>query len=317
MIKNARIIKILFILIMSCLSAAAETPINQAEEASFISSPYSALIFIILVLLLIFAAAVFQEFWLKGRLRLVPLITTAPCDGTSTIPLKVQFVDPSGKPKKQSKDRNVEISSTSGDVMNVVILKGKESAETVLKSSNVCGLVTLEARSGVQKANAGVNFAGNVSGLVLEVSPSKIPADGISISSVTIKIQDDKGNFITSPDEKIIEMSTSLGTITSPVKIPPGTLYGIAILSSCMRTGTATISATYGNLQGEKKVVFEELAERYCMNCGDPMKREMITCPSCKKTPPPDTEIKECYSCNGVIPAAAMFCDKCGAKQPV
>ncbi|VVB87888.1 Double zinc ribbon [uncultured archaeon] len=307
---------IMFILIISCLSAAAETPVSQPPEA-FTASPFSGLIFIILVLLLISAAAAFQEFWLKGRLELIPLITSAPCDGTSTIPLKVQFVDPSGKPRKQLKDRNVEIRSTSGNVMKVVILKGEETAETELKSSNVCGIVTLEAKSGIQKANARVNFAGNVAGLVLEVAPSKIPADGISISSVTIKIKDDKGNFITSPDERIVEMSTSLGTVTSPVKIPPGTLSGIAILSSCMRTGTATITATFGSLHGEKKVVFEELAERYCMNCGDPMKREMTACPTCKKTPPPDTEIKECYSCSGVIPATAMFCDKCGAKQPV
>jgi len=53
------------------------------------------------------------------------------------------------------------------------------------------------------------------------------------------------------------------------------------------------------------------------MHCGDPLKRGMETCPNCKKTPPPNNEIKECNSCQTVIPAGASFCDRCGAKQPV
>jgi PKD repeat protein len=272
---------------------------------------------ILIIFLIIIIGSAFQEFWIKGRLQVISLKTDVPCDGTSAIPVKLQFVDPTGKPRVQLKDRQVKVSTTSGIVMNIVVPKGKESAEAVLPSSHVCGLVKLTAQSGIQKAIANVNFAGNMAEMVLEVSPRKIPADGISISSVVIKVKDDKGNFITSLGEWVVEMTTTLGTITSPVIIPPGTISGIAILTSEKKTGTATVNATMGALHCEKKVVFEELPERFCMHCGDPLKREFETCPNCKKTPPPDTEIKECNSCQTVIPAQASFCDRCGAKQPV
>jgi len=175
----------------------------------------------------------------------------------------------------------------------------------------------IKGRSGIQKAQVRVNFVGNVAELVLEISPAKIPADGISISSVVIKVKDRKGNFITSPDEWIVEMSTTLGAISNPVMIPPGTFSGIALLTSGKETGIATVRATLGTIHSEKNVVIEELAEKYCMNCGDPLERDVLTCPNCKKSPPPDNEIKECNSCASIIPEIAMFCDRCGARQPV
>ncbi len=287
-------------------------------EVSIAVSTANNISFMILILfLIIIIGSAFQEFWIKGRLQLIPLKTTVPCDGTSTIPVKLQFVDPIGKPRIQLKDRQVKVSTTSGTVMNIVVPKGKESAEAVLPSSHVCGLVTLTARSGIQKAIAKVNFSGNMAELVLEVSPKMIPADGLSISSVVIKVKDDKGNFITSLGEWVVEMTTTLGTVSSPVIIPPGILSGIAILTSEKKAGTATVNATMGALHCEKKVVFEVLPERFCMNCGDPLSREIETCPNCKKTAPQDTEIKECNSCQTVIPSKASFCDRCGAKQPV
>lgn len=281
----------------------------QEETISFFL--IFALFFIIII------AAAIQEFWKKGSLQLNPLKTNVPCDGTSSILIKVQFVDPFGKPRKQTRDRLVELSSSSGNIQNVVIPEGKETAIAVLRSSNICGPVSLKGISGIQKAQVRVNFVGNVAELVLEISPAKIPADGISISSVVIKVKDRRGNFITSLDEWIVEMSTTLGTITNPVKIPPGTFSGIAILTSGKETGIATVRATLGRIHSDKNVVIEELAERYCMNCGDPLKRDMNTCPNCKKNPPSVNEIKECNSCASIIPAIAMFCDRCGARQPV
>lgn len=282
----------------------------QEETISFF------LIFALFLIIIIIAAAI-QEFWKKGRLQLNPLKTNVPCDGTSSILLKVQFVDPFGKPRKQTRDRLVELSSSSGNIQNVVIPEGKETAIAVLRSSNICGLVSLKGKSGIQKAQVSVNFVGNVAELVIEISPPKIPADGFSISSLVIKVKDRTGNFITSLDERIVEMSTTLGTITNPVKISPGTLSGIAILTSGKETGIATVRATLGTIHSEKNVVIEELAERYCMNCGDPLNRDMNICPNCKKPPPSGNEIKECNSCNSIIPAIAMFCDRCGARQPV
>lgn len=290
---------------------------GSGEVIIAVSTANNISFMILILFLIIIIGSAFQEFFVKGRLQLIPLKTNMPCDGTSVIPVKVQFVDPSGKPRIQIKDRQVKISSTSGTVMNIVVQKGKDSIEAALPSSHVCGIVKLTAQSGIQKSSAEVNFAGNMGEMVLEVSPTKIPADGISISSVVIKVKDDKGNFITSLGEWVVEMSTTLGTISSPVVIPPGTLSGIAILTSEKKTGTATVKATMGGLHAEKKVIFEELPERYCMHCGDPLKRGMEICTNCKKSPPQSNEIKECNSCQTVIPATASFCDRCGAKQPV
>lgn len=281
----------------------------QEETISFF------LIFAIFLIIIITAAI--QEFWIKGRLYLNLLKTNVPCDGTSSILIKVQFVDPFGKPRKQTRDRLVELSASSGNIQNVVIPEGKETAIAILRLSNICGLVLLKGKSGIQKAQVRVNFVGNVEKLVLEISPAKIPADGISISSVVIKVKDRRGNFITCMDDWFVEMSTTLGTITNPVKISPGTFSGIAILASGKETGIATVRATLGTIHSEKNVVIEELAERYCMNCGDPLSRDMNTCPNCKRTPLSDNEIKECNSCASIIPAMAMFCDRCGARQPV
>jgi len=102
----------------------------------------------------------------------IPLKTDVPCDGTSTIPVKVQFIDPSGKPRIQIKDREVKVSSTSGTVMNILIPKGKDSIEAVLPSSHVCGIVTVTAQSGIQKAIAKVISPENGE-MVLEVSPTR------------------------------------------------------------------------------------------------------------------------------------------------
>lgn len=305
---------------MHSIKAVVKKPgyIQGSGEVNIDVKPGNNIIFMILAfLLIIIIVTAYQEFWVKGRLQLIPLKTEVPCDGKSPIPIKIQFVDPSGKPKIQKKDCMVELKPSSGTIQNAVIPAGKESVEAILTSSHVCGLVNIKAKSGFHKATTTVNFAGHVAGIVLEVAPVRIPADGISISSAVVKVMDDKGNIITSLDEWVIEMTTSLGTVTSPVKIPPGTLSGIAILTSCKRTGTATVTATMGKFRSEKKVILEELAERYCMHCGDPMNREINTCPTCKKSPPPNTEIKECNSCQTVIPASASFCDRCGAKQPV
>jgi PKD repeat protein len=122
-------------------SGVVSIAVSTANNISFM---------ILILFLIIIIGSAFQEFWIKGRLQLIPLKANAPCDGTSTIPVKLQFVDLSGKPRIQLKDRQVKVSSTSGTVMNIVVPKGKGSIEALLPSSNVCGIVTLTAQSGIQ-----------------------------------------------------------------------------------------------------------------------------------------------------------------------
>ncbi|MCX9076321.1 MAG: zinc ribbon domain-containing protein, partial [Candidatus Methanoperedens sp.] len=196
--------------------------------------------------------------------------------------------------------------------------------EAILTSSKECGSVTITARSGKQKATAQVEFTCSEAGLDVEISPPMIPADGKSTATVIIKIKDDKGSYLTSLIERTVELTTTSGTITSPVKIPQKTLAGIGVITSAQTSGTAKVIASCcppkgggKALYGEGKVVFGELAKRYCMHCGTMMTMEAQSCPSCGKIPPSGVDTKQCSTCGAVLPLSAKFCDKCGAKQPV
>jgi len=126
-----------------------------------------------------------------------------------------------------------------------------------------------------------------------------------------------KGTSYPSNDEKMVELSTTLGTITSPVKIPPEAQVGIATITSGQIAGTAKVVASSNPLKGEGEVVFVELPKRYCMHCGATMTMEASSCPSCEKIPPSGVDTKQCATCDIVLPQSAKFCDSCGARQPM
>ena len=253
--------------------------------------------------------------WIKGNLKLVPLQTAIQCDGKSTLPIKVQFVNIFGKLRKQKKDREIVMETSAGKIQNVVIPAGKDSTEATLTSSNECGLVTITAKSGRQKATARVNFVCKETCFDVEVSPEEIPADGKSTATVTIKMKDETGACIAYLDERTVDMTTTLGAITTPVKMPPRSLSGTAVLTSGQISGTAIVTASTGTVRGEGKAVFTELPKRYCNHCGTSMAMEAPSCPKCGKIPPSDVDTKDCRTCKAVIPLTAKYCDSCGAMQ--
>lgn len=85
--------------------------------------------------------------------------------------------------------------------------------------------------------------------LYVKIEPESIPADGKSTAKVIIKIKDDKGNFVSSINEKTVELSITLGTITSQVKIPSGAREGSAVVTSGEIAGTATVIASSSPLK--------------------------------------------------------------------
>ena len=284
--------------------------------------PWSWIILILIIILILAGIGAFL--WIVGKLQLIPKVTSIPGDGKSTVPVRIQFINILGKPKKKGSDREIEMETTAGTVQNVVLPPGKEYVEAILTSSKECGTVTITARSGKQKATAQVEFTCSEAGLDVEISPPMIPADGKSTATVIIKIKDDKGSYLTSLIERTVELTTTSGTITSPVKIPQKTLAGIGVITSAQTSGTAKVIASCcppkgggKALYGEGKVVFGELAKRYCMHCGTMMTMEAQSCPSCGKIPPSGVDTKQCSTCGAVLPLSAKFCDKCGAKQPV
>lgn len=274
---------------------------------------YGTLGAVALVILII--AGILAYLWLKSNLRIIPKAPSLPCDGVSTMPIKVQFANSFGRARTSGKDREVEVEASSGKIQKVVIPAGKEFAEAVLTSATECGPVVITAKSGNNKAQATVNFTCVEAGLEVEISPARIPADGKSTATVSVKIKDESGKFITSLTERTVELGTTLGSVTSPVKIHPKSLAGTATFTSGQISGTAVVNAKMGALKGEGKVTLEELPKRFCMHCGSPMGMEAHACPKCGKTPPSDVDTKQCGTCGVVLPKIAKFCDKCGARQ--
>ena len=275
--------------------------------------PFGLIIAALLILVLVITGIFF---WTRVKLQLIPKQISIPCDGESTLPINIKFVNTFGKEKTQKKERDVEMETTSGSIQNVVIPAGKDSAEAILTSSNECGPVTVTGKAGNKVASVDVDFVSENVGIEIDVSPASILADGTSTSTATIKVKDEKGSYVSFSEERTVELTTTLGTITSPVTIPPKSLAATAIITSGQVSGTAVITATSDQFKGDGKVEFAELQKRYCMHCGSPMTLEAASCPKCGMTPPSGVDTKPCASCNAVLPQVARFCDKCGAKQP-
>jgi ribosomal protein L40E len=268
---------------------------------------------IILIPIIVIVAIIIL--WSRRNLQVLPKGNTLPCDGKSTMPIKVQFTNAFGKLKKQGSDCEVKMTTTSGQIDNIIVPAGKTSAEAVLTSSNDSGPVTVTARSGGRTASAQLQFVANEIALDLETDKPEIPADNKSQAVVTVMVRSAEGAHITFPDDRTIELSTTHGKITSPIKISSRSLSGTAILTAGDQSGTATVTATSGSLKGEVEIVFAELEKRFCMWCGASMKLEAERCAKCSKTPPSHIDTKQCPTCDMVLPKNAGYCEKCGAMQ--
>jgi RNA polymerase subunit RPABC4/transcription elongation factor Spt4 len=117
-------------------------------------------------------------------------------------------------------------------------------------------------------------------------------------------------------EDKLVQLTTNLGTIISPVNIPARSREGTTTITAGETSGTATINAFLDQIGGVGTVRFIPTGKRYCMYCGTAKRIDAQYCPECGKLPPSGVDTKSCAGCAGVIPQTARFCDKCGAKQP-
>lgn len=269
--------------------------------------------FIVLLLLI-----VFLYLWFKSTLRITPKITKVPADGKSVVPIKVMFVNGFGMVKKQGSDVEVEMSSTAGKVQNVVIPTGRDFVEAQLTSSEEFGPVTVTANAKGKTARAEVRFVYDKAVIDLAISPDSISADGKSSSNVVVRVKDGSGKFIAPLEEMTVDLKSTLGSVKGPVKLLPKAQSTNSSITSGEVSGAAVITATSGDLRGENKITFVGMPKRFCMHCGTPMTMEATTCPNpkCGLTPPSGVDTKQCSTCGTVIPEAAKFCHKDGARQP-
>jgi hypothetical protein len=289
--------------------------VNPAAAGTDLPVPLSVIIGIVLVLLIV--AVILLFLWTRSRFILKPKVKEVPADGRSSIPIRVQFANGFGRLKKQRSDREIHLEATAGKIQDVVIPAGKEYIDATLTASKECGFVLVTATTEDKaKATTEVRFTGEEAGIDVEITPPEIPADGISTATIILKVRDRNGMNLTYLDEKVIGLTTTLGTVPAVVKIEPRAASGTATIVSGDKTGTALVRARTGSVTGEGKVQFKELGKRYCMHCGVQMEMEAPSCPNCGKIPPSGVDTKQCSTCNAVLPQPAVFCDKCGARQP-
>ena len=271
-----------------------------------------------IVLGILILAIVLAYLWTRSKFQLKAKQKEVPCDGKSAVSIRAQFVNGFGSLKKQRSDREIHMETTAGKVQDVIIPAGKEYVDATLTSSKECGTVTITATSdGTNKATTKVQFVGDATSIDVDISPTEIPADGNSTATIILKIKDRNGMYLAYLDEKIINLTTTLGTVPAIVKVEPKAMSGTATITSGDKKGTALIKARTGDIAGEGKIQFKEIGKRYCMHCGVSMEMEAPSCPNCGKIPPSGVDTKQCSTCNSVLPLSAKFCDKCGARQPV
>jgi ribosomal protein L40E len=153
------------------------------------------------------------------------------------------------------------------------------------------------------------------------ITPALIEAGEKSSATVTLKVIDKFGNPISSSKEKTVNLTTTLGSISKNVVIPPKTIAGTTVMKVGKIPGITYIHASISEkgkeeIKGKGELEITEGTKRYCMHCGTKMLIDAQTCNMCGKTPPSDVETKVC-SCNVILPQIAKYCDKCGARQPV
>jgi len=278
------------------------------------AAPFPWLLLVALILALI-VAAVLAYLWTRTNLQLSLKQRRIPADGTSTLPVRVQFTNGLRMLKRQPMELTVALEATSGSIKPLVISRGNAYADTPLTASRECGKVIVTARYEKQRVEERAEFTCEGGSLEITPTPREIPADGQSAATLVIRAKDTAGNYLSFLDEKTVHLATTLGSIAGTVTLHQKSPDAKATLTSGKASGTAVVTATLDALKGEGKVRFGTLEKRFCMHCGTPMALDAPKCPACGKIPPSGVDTKTCPACGEVLPMAAEYCDRCGAKQ--
>lgn len=152
--------------------------------------------------------------------------------------------------------------------------------------------------------------------LRVTVDPSEVPGDGRSTAQVKVEVLDDTGAPIAVDKHTVVSLSSTLGTVKSPLTIIEGKSEGRAALTVGFELGGATVNAEAEGLRAGSGRFSVVEKKRYCMHCGAQMSTGENMCPKCGRMPPSGVDVKECRNCGEVIPVVAKFCGECGAGQP-
>ncbi len=291
-----------------------DTTIAISTDIGFdIGSVSPGVLIAILALLLLVAILLLLLRW--RRLKVVPVSTTVPCDGKSTVPVKVMLVNGLGLARRPRVNMDVEMEATAGSIRNVVLPISREYVEAVLVPSREFGPVTITAKAGKMRAKTAVNFVCDGGSLDISAYPETIPAGGGSSANLRIRVRDRNGNHVAPLQDMVVGLTSTLGGITGSVRIPARSIEAYAVIMAGDKSGIAVIRAISGPLTGEGRVNFQGTARRFCMHCGAAMTMEAANCPRCGQVPPSGVDVKQCPTCGTVIPLTAKYCHSCGVAQ--
>ena len=178
-----------------------------------------------------------------ARIELSAFPDSIPADNSSTSEITARLYDINSNPVGAGK--LVIFSTTGGNLQFTQLYTDSTGAAQVnLVASDTIGQVRVTAQSSGYSANILVWFTPVVaSEIILRASPGRIPADGVSISTIEANVLDSMGAAV--PDYTPIRFSTSAGTIFPGIAYTESGIATTTLRSSTIPT-TATVTADAG-----------------------------------------------------------------------
>lgn len=183
--------------------------------------------------------------------------TSIPADGVSTISLTI--VSKSATTGSAQSNAQIKLTTSDGTFTSngaKEVTKTTDGAGTImetLKAGTTAGIITITASSSDTTTTTKVNFvSGGVSAISLSPSPSSIPADGKSTTTLSATVTDVYGNVIqdgteiyflsSDPNSKLSSSSTNPPTLA---KATTSNGIATAILTSSLNANKVTLKACY------------------------------------------------------------------------
>ena len=237
-------------------------------------------------------------------------------DGKSTSNIRIDLLDKKGEMTTALDDIEIILTTDVGNVKSpITVARGKTHQETIFKSSHKIGEFIISANS-IGLKGASTNLTARAYGiLIIMANPLELPADGMSASSITIELLTFDGKPMQASEDVEITLTTTRGSLATPVIIKKGETDVNATLYSSTEPGNVVLSAkSEGLADASLALIFTE-KKRFCMHCGESMSVNAIECPRCHRQPMSHPDTKICPGCSNVIPKNAVFCSDCGARQ--
>jgi len=141
--------------------------------------------------------------------------TSLPADGGSSSAITATVLDASGNPLNKdgvqikftttlgnfaaadgSKPKTITVSTTWVDPVWLMTRAGKVVVSLIAGKESGIALITCESGGVTQTTNVTIGTSGQVASITLSASPTSLPADGASSSTITAQLLDTSGNLI-------------------------------------------------------------------------------------------------------------------------